>query len=154
LELIQKWPANVYDLKKLVQLTDSKWSIDKKNTKLLTILYELYLRDKQYDKALFCGLKLGRPNVLTLASEHNLFAFLEMHLELVFEYDTKIVEEAPDIPMSPVRMYIPEGSPLEASLPIRKTRAAVGAEGVRLLASNYDLIPVISSDISVHVHIS
>ncbi|KAI8920586.1 hypothetical protein BC831DRAFT_515430 [Entophlyctis helioformis] len=163
LQVILVWPVALYDVQSMIQAVHAVYVKDPDSRVLMEIMLELYERNHQWDMVLVLGLRVFRPHILDLVVKHNLFQTLEQNVVLVMKYDQFMVDKAatqliqkqeqqqqqqsrskvkpgpvPTLPV-PEAMNIPEtGGPVPLTL--AKVRAAVGADGVQLLAGNTDRI--------------
>ncbi|KAH6589434.1 hypothetical protein BASA61_005623 [Batrachochytrium salamandrivorans] len=140
LQIIQAWPTGIYRIPAIVNAVHSLHTQDPDNIVLINIMLELYERNRQWDMALHYGLCIYKPGILDLVQSHNLFQTLESNALLVLKYDKHFIEAAgSNIPAPLENMHIPE-SPASPSSSLQRIRAAVGAAGAQLLASNTDRV--------------
>ncbi|RMX42402.1 hypothetical protein pdam_00004865, partial [Pocillopora damicornis] len=85
--LIKEWPADLYNMKPIINAIQDQLDKDPKNRVLLETLGELYTRLKRYDKGLAIYLKLGHSDVFNLIHQHNLFSSIQDKIIMLMEFD-------------------------------------------------------------------
>lgn len=71
----------------------------------------------------------------------NLFNFIQSHCQLVMQYDADLLDKMSEIPAPPETMMIDVHHDT-ASMHTRKIRALTASQGVQLLVTYSDIIPV------------
>ncbi|KAJ3188513.1 Vacuolar protein sorting-associated protein 41 [Irineochytrium annulatum] len=137
--LINTWPPEIYTVHNVAEAVGLLLDRRPMDPLLLEAGLELYAHDKRHDRSLLCGLRLGRPDILRLVRSHNLFKTLEENVQLVLRYDERRIREGLEVDISNAFGWR-EGEVVVGD--VAETRRMGCAEGVGILVSNTDRIPV------------
>lgn len=91
LEIVQKWPSNIYTIKSIIKSIERLLPSAKDPKLVQRILVELFSRDKQHDKAVFYGMTLRLPGQMELVEQHKLIDFVKDNILLLLSYERDIV---------------------------------------------------------------
>jgi len=87
LELVRRWPPQLYSTAAVVHSLIERLLTCPDNTTLLRALATLYSHQRKYDKAVAMYLKLGHPDVFSLIRQHRLFRAIEDKVQALLELD-------------------------------------------------------------------
>ncbi|KAJ3297142.1 Vacuolar protein sorting-associated protein 41 [Borealophlyctis nickersoniae] len=146
LEIIKTWPPSVYNLQNVVEAAETALQKDSGNRLLMESAAELYTYMKRFDMALYYGLLLRQPNILSLVKQYNLYSFITDHVLLLMEYDQHHIDTDPNIAEEISRAVAnpderSELGHIEGSVALGRIRAAVREAGVQTLAQCTDRVP-------------
>ncbi|KAI8852801.1 hypothetical protein BC829DRAFT_360401 [Chytridium lagenaria] len=138
--LIKDWPHKLYNVKVVADAVGRHLKQYPDDRDLLESAIELYTADRRHGQALVCGLRLGDKTILSLVQSYNLFTTVETDLDLLFDYNARMMADIKHEDVDLKDYGWREGELLTpAVLNLRKDGVA---EGLRLLVNNTDRIPV------------
>jgi hypothetical protein len=71
---IKAWPSNIYAVPTIIAAIQLQISTGSKSPMLKEALAELYVRDKQYERALTIYVELQKPYLFDFIQQHNLYS--------------------------------------------------------------------------------
>ncbi|ESO12746.1 hypothetical protein HELRODRAFT_105502 [Helobdella robusta] len=107
LDLIKRWPSDVYTVEMIVHMVMDELEVDRNNTMLLESLGYLYTLDGKYEKALYIFIKLGHKDIFDLIFKHNLYNEVSCHVITIMNFDpdttvNMLINNLDKIPMKTV----------------------------------------------------
>jgi hypothetical protein len=86
---IKAWPSNIYAVPTIIAAIQLQISTGSKSPMLKEALAELYVRDKQYERALTIYVELQKPYLFDFIQQHNLYAAIHNKVVPLMRLDGK-----------------------------------------------------------------
>ncbi|CAM6008740.1 unnamed protein product [Sphagnum balticum] len=86
---IKAWPSNIYAFPTIISAIQLQISTGSKSPMLKEALAELYVRDKQYERALAIYVELQKPYLFDFIQQHNLYAAIHNKVVPLMRLDGK-----------------------------------------------------------------
>lgn len=107
LSTIQTWPSSIYSASTVIDAIEPQLNMSSTTPTLREALADLYVTDKQYEKAFAIYADLRKPGIFEFIEEHNLYDSLQGKAEALMNLDLKravvlLVQQRKFIPPSDV----------------------------------------------------
>ncbi|CAK9872351.1 unnamed protein product [Sphagnum jensenii] len=86
---IKAWPSNIYAVPTIISAIQLQISTGSKSPMLKEALAELYVRDKQYERALTIYVELQKPYLFDFIQQHNLYSAIHNKVVPLMRLDGK-----------------------------------------------------------------